>query len=160
MVVICISLMANRSSDSTRDWPRLACECPGVSGGSVGRRWPAAGLGALSVAVSAWDLLKRSPLSSGFLGGSAGKESACNVGYLGSIPGLGRSHGEGKGYPLQYSGPGEFPGLCSPWGPKESDTTGRLSLHFTSIIFITPTIIWPQVKSRQGTQPCPISRRD
>ena len=37
-------------------------------------------------------------------GGSAGKESACNVGDLGSIPGLGRFPGEGKGYPLQYSG--------------------------------------------------------
>ena len=36
--------------------------------------------------------------------GSAGKEPACNVGDLGSIPGLGRSPGEGKGYPLQYSG--------------------------------------------------------
>ena len=36
--------------------------------------------------------------------GSAGKESACNVGDLALIPGLGRSPGEGKGYPLQYSG--------------------------------------------------------
>ena len=36
--------------------------------------------------------------------GSAGKESACNVGDLGLIPGLGRSPGEGKGCPLQYSG--------------------------------------------------------
>ena len=36
--------------------------------------------------------------------GSAGKESACNVGDLGSILGLGKSPGEGKGYPLQYSG--------------------------------------------------------
>ena len=36
--------------------------------------------------------------------GSAGKESACNVGDLGLIPGLERSPGEGKGYPLQYSG--------------------------------------------------------
>ena len=36
--------------------------------------------------------------------GSAGKESACNVGELGSIPGLGRSPREGKDYPLQYSG--------------------------------------------------------
>ena len=35
---------------------------------------------------------------------AAGKESACNVGDLGLIPGLGRSPGEGKGYPLQYSG--------------------------------------------------------
>ena len=36
--------------------------------------------------------------------GSAGKESACHAGDLGLIPGLGRSPGEGKGYPLQYSG--------------------------------------------------------
>ena len=36
--------------------------------------------------------------------GSAGKESACNVGDLGLIPGLGRSLGEGNSYPLQYSG--------------------------------------------------------
>ena len=40
----------------------------------------------------------------GFPGGSTGKESACNTEDLGSIPGLGRSPGEGKGYPLQYSG--------------------------------------------------------
>ena len=39
-----------------------------------------------------------------FPGGSVGKESACNAGDLGSIPGLGRSPGEGKGYPFQYSG--------------------------------------------------------
>ena len=39
-----------------------------------------------------------------FLGGSAGKESTCNVGGLGSTPGLGRSPGEGNNYPLQYSG--------------------------------------------------------
>ena len=37
-------------------------------------------------------------------GGSDGKESTCNAGDLGVIPGLGRSPGEGKGYPLQYSG--------------------------------------------------------
>ena len=40
----------------------------------------------------------------GFPCGSASKESACNVGELGSIPGLERSPGEGKSYPLQYSG--------------------------------------------------------
>ena len=40
----------------------------------------------------------------GFPCGSAGKESACNARDLGSIPGLGRSPGEGKVYPLQYSG--------------------------------------------------------
>ena len=40
----------------------------------------------------------------GFPDSSAGKEFTCSVGDLGSIPGLGRSSGEGKGYPLQYSG--------------------------------------------------------
>ena len=92
----------------------------------------------------------------------AGKESACNAGDPGSIPGSGRSTGEGIVSPVQYSWasmvtqlvknppamrspgfdpwvgkvpwrrewlptsvfwPGEFHGLYSPWGPKESDTT-------------------------------------
>ena len=44
------------------------------------------------------------PIFLGFPGGSAGKESARDAGDLGLIPGLGRSPGEGKGYPLQYSG--------------------------------------------------------
>ena len=42
--------------------------------------------------------------SSGFPCGLVGKESTCNAGDLGLIPGLRRSPGEGKGYPLQYSG--------------------------------------------------------
>ena len=46
--------------------------------------------------------------------GSDGKESARNAGDLGSIPGLGRSPGEGSGYPLQYSGLEGY----SPWGCK------------------------------------------
>ena len=44
------------------------------------------------------------PVFLGFPCGSAGKESTCNAEDLGSIPGLGRSPGEGKGYPLQYFG--------------------------------------------------------
>ena len=44
------------------------------------------------------------PVFLSFPCGSAGKESICNVGDLGLKPGLGRSPGEGKGYPLQYSG--------------------------------------------------------
>ena len=44
------------------------------------------------------------PVFLGFPCGSAGRESACNVEDVGSIPGLGRSPGEGKSYPLQYSG--------------------------------------------------------
>ena len=63
-----------------------------------------------------------------FPGGSDGKESACNAGDLGSIPGLGKSPGEGNGNPLQYSclenpwteEPG---GHYSSWGLKELDTT-------------------------------------
>ena len=43
------------------------------------------------------------PVFSGFPCSSAGKESTCNAGDSGSIPGLGRSAGEGTGYPLQYS---------------------------------------------------------
>ena len=41
-------------------------------------------------------------VSQGFSGGSDSKESACSAGDLGSIPGLGRSPGEGNGYPFQY----------------------------------------------------------
>ena len=99
----------------------------------------------------------------GFPDSSVGKEPTYNTGDHGSIPGLGRSAGEGIGYPLQYSWaslaaqmvknppamqetwvekiprrreklptsvfwPGEFHGLYSPWGHKESDMTEPLSL--------------------------------
>ena len=68
----------------------------------------------------------------GFPGGSAGKESVCNVGDLGLIPRLGRSPGGGHSNPLQYSclenshGQRSLEG-CSPWGRKESDTTEQLN---------------------------------
>ena len=60
---------------------------------------------------------------------SACKESACNAGDLGLIPGLGRSLGKGISYPLQYSGLEN-----STWGCKESDMTEQLSFHFTSYV--------------------------
>ena len=63
-----------------------------------------------------------------------GKESACNSGDLGSIPGLGRSSGGGKGYPLQYSG------LENSWGRKESDMTEQLSL------FTYEAITFPEMR--------------
>ena len=63
----------------------------------------------------------------GFPDSSAGKESACNVGDLGSIPGLGRSPGAGIGYPLQYSGL-ENPMDCIGHGVAESQTRLSLSL--------------------------------
>jgi len=72
----------------------------------------------------------------GFPGGSASKESAGNAGDLGSILGFGRSPGEGKGHPLQYSGlenSMDCMEICDPWGHKELDTTEPLS-HFTSSI--------------------------
>ena len=49
------------------------------------------------------NILNEGNIIKGFLCGSTGKESACNAGDLSSIPGLERSPGEGKGYPLQYS---------------------------------------------------------
>ena len=58
---------------------------------------------------------------------SAGKESACNVGDPGLIPGLERSPGEGKDYSLQYSGLENSMDCVSLWGRKELDTTERLS---------------------------------
>ena len=64
----------------------------------------------------------------GFPCGSAGKESACNAGDLGSIPGLGRSPAEGKGYPLQYSGLENSMDCIVHGITKESDMTERLSL--------------------------------
>ena len=103
------------------------------------------------------------PRKLGFPQSSIGKESTCDAGDPGLIPGSGRSAGEGIGYPLQYSWAtpvaqlaknppamretwvgkipwrrerlptpvfwaGEFHGLCSPWGHKESNRTERLSL--------------------------------
>ena len=52
---------------------------------------------------------------------SAGKESTCNAGDVGLIPGLGRSPGEGKGYPLQYTGPENSMG-CIVHGVAKSQT--------------------------------------
>ena len=60
----------------------------------------------------------------GFPGGSDGTEAACNVGDLSSVPRLGRSPGEWKGYPLQYSGmENSMDTSNDPWGHKELDMT-------------------------------------
>jgi len=72
----------------------------------------------------------------GFSDSSYGKESACNAGDLGSIPGLGRSPGEGERLPTPVFWPGEFHGLYSPWGREASDTTEGLSLHFASCVYV------------------------
>ena len=75
----------------------------------------------------------RISLHRGFLGDSNGKESVCNAGELGLIPGSGRSPGEGKGNSLQYSclgnpmDRGAWHITFSPQGHKESGTTERLT---------------------------------
>ena len=80
-----------------------------------------------------------------FLGGSVSKESPCNAGDLGSIPGWRGSPGEGNGNPLL---PGEFHGQSSlvgysPWGHKELDTTETNTFTFRNqyniVKIYTPT---------------------
>ena len=88
---------------------------------------------ALCSCSSDWYGLEFAVILLDFLGGSDGEGSAYNARDLGSIPGLGRSPGEGNGNPLQYSCPenpmdgGIWLGY-SPWGHKESDTTGMLRI--------------------------------
>ena len=76
----------------------------------------------------------------GFPCGSVGKESACSAGDLGLIPGLRRSPGKGKGYPLPYSVL-ENPADCIVHGAAESQT--QLSdFHFTSL-HVPPMLLSP-----------------
>ena len=82
-------------------------------------------------------------------GGSAGKESTCNARDLGSIPGLGRSPGDRKGYPLQYSGLENFMDSIV-HGVAESDTTERLSLHFNGDTDIEIRLVDTVGKERVG----------
>ena len=84
------------------------------------------------VAKSRTQLSDWTELNLGFLDGSDGKESACNAGELGSIPGLGRSCGKRNSYTLQYfclefHGQRNLVGYSS-WGHKELDTTEWLTL--------------------------------
>ena len=95
------------------------------------------------------------PVFLGFPCGLAGKESACNGGDLGLIPGLGRFPWRRERLPTLFFWPGEFHGLYSPWGCKESDTTEQLSLSsmfqrlcyvffwlFTCLFSTTVTLNW------------------
>ena len=89
----------------------------------------------------------------GFPCGSAGKESACNAGDLGSIPELGRSLREGNGYPLQYSGL-ENSMDCIVHGVTKSRT--RLATFTRSVYVITPPG-WSSLElgpSQPSTSPC------
>ena len=101
------------------------------------------------------------PVFLGFPCGSAGKEFTWNAGDLGSIDELGRSPGEGKGYPLQYSGLEKS--MDSPWGCKVLDTIEQLSLLFSfksskqiietsSKIFDIVTVLSVQTISSRGNK--------
>ena len=80
----------------------------------------------------------------GFSHSSVGKESTCNAGDPSSIPGLGRSAGEGLGYPLQYSDM-ENPRDYSPGDCKESDISERLSLSSTQDRLKLFYARWPKI---------------
>ena len=84
---------------------------------------------------------RNSPNLTIFLGGSDTKESVCNVGDLGLIPGSGRSLGGGNGSPLQDSclenpRDGGLPSY-SPWSFKDSDMTEQLTQHWSFIKSVT-----------------------
>ena len=79
-------------------------------------------------------------MSVSFPDGSEGKASACNVGDLGSIPGLGRSPGEGNGNPLQYSCLENPTDRGAWWATVYGVTKSQTQLSdFTSLH------IWPQI---------------
>ena len=98
----------------------------------------------------------------GFPGGSDGKDSACNVGDLGSIPGFRRSPGDGN--PLQYSclenpnGQRNLVGY-SPWGCKESDMTEWLITAILLKYYLSTAkfgkLQWPQVLKKSVFIPIP-----
>ena len=99
-------------------------------------------------AVSDWGLA----IFMGFPGGSDGKESTCNMGDMGSIPGLGRSPGGGHGNPLQYScleNPHEQRSLAGygPGGCKESDMPEWLSTAQHICIYIKTTLTYSWMKA-------------
>ena len=94
----------------------------------------------------------------GFPCGSAGKESTHNVGDLGLIPGLGRSPGEGKGYPLQYSGL-VYPMDCIVhWVTKSPTRLSDFHFHFTmeqhQLWLLVALLLWKLLVLGELRSPC------
>ena len=128
-----VSMPSSRGSPQPRDKTQVSCFVRGFFTISATREAMNTGLSSLSRLQGIFldqesnqSLLHcRWVLYQGFPGGSDSKASACNAGNPGSIPGLGRSPGEGNSNPLL---PRKFHGWrrlvgYSPWGHKESDTT-------------------------------------
>ena len=95
----------------------------------------------------------------GFPGGSIDKESSCNAGDLGSIPGLRRSPRGGHGNPLQYScleNPQGQRGLVgySPWGCKELDMTEWLSTGNGNLFQYSCLEKFHRPRNMEGCSPC------
>ena len=80
-------------------------------------------------------------VSLGFPCDSAGKESTYNARNLGSMPGLGKSPGERKGYPLQYSGLENSMDCIVRGIEKELDTTDQLSLSLFTFTHLNVTLM-------------------
>ena len=76
------------------------------------------------------EILESTGRNKGFPGGSDGKEPACNVGDPGSVPGSGRSSGEGNGYPLQYYWLGNFMDRGAWWATVPGVTESQLWLSY------------------------------
>ena len=103
------------------------------------------------------------PHQSCFPCGSADKESACNVRDLGFIPGLGRSPGDGKGYPFQHSGlensmgsqrAGHDWAICTIFFPSLNSVFTSLTVHFYSFFFFaSPLLGKPDLSFPQTIKP-------
>ena len=115
-------------------------------------KWPSIGVSAsasvLPVNIQDMVLIPPTPCDSG------GKESACNVGELGLIPGLGRSLWRREWLPTPALLPGEFHGQkrlagYSPWGHEESDTTEQLTLNTHNPCLRGMCSSWNLVRLRQ-----------
>ena len=113
-----------------------ASACNAGDLGSIPESGRSPGEGNLPGKSHGWSLVGYSPIGLGLHlpCSSVGKESACSVGDLGSIPGLGRSFGEGNGNPLQLLLLGKSHGQKSPvdyslWGHKDSDMSEQTHMH-------------------------------
>ena len=83
------------------------------------------------------------------------KESACNAEDLGSIPGLGRSPGEGKGYPLQYSGLENSMGGIVHGVAKSQTQLSDFHFHFVGGGGGTPQRLWSRERKLVLASPAP-----